>query len=113
MWQMIDKIERYSAHISSYEEFISDEKNIDLLIPPLTQIGEIAWKIEKLYPDNLELPYRQIKWFRNILVHMYHNINTEQMRFTITHSIPKLKQLLQDQTPKSSKDSLSQKPLTS
>jgi uncharacterized protein with HEPN domain len=35
---MIAKIERYTSHISSYEEFISDERNIDMVIPPLTQI---------------------------------------------------------------------------
>jgi hypothetical protein len=34
---MIDKIERYSKNIGSYEDFIADEKNIDMMIPPLTQ----------------------------------------------------------------------------
>ena len=41
---MIAKIERYSSHVKTYEEFISDERNIDLLIAPLTQIGEISGK---------------------------------------------------------------------
>jgi uncharacterized protein with HEPN domain len=35
---MIRKIEKYTCDIDSYEDFISDEKNIDAVIPPLTQI---------------------------------------------------------------------------
>ena len=92
--EMIAKVERYSDHIKTYEDFIADERNIDLLIPPLTQIWEIAWKIEKFYPDSIKLPYRKITGFRNILVHMYHKIDIEQMRYTIKVSIPKLKELL-------------------
>lgn len=42
MVQMIEKIERYSSSISTYEQFIADERNIDLCIVPLIQIGEIA-----------------------------------------------------------------------
>jgi|GEM_PF-6238519 uncharacterized protein with HEPN domain len=42
MIQMIEKIERYSVGIETYEQFIADEKNVDLCIVPLIQIGEIA-----------------------------------------------------------------------
>ena len=57
---MIAKVETYTQDINSYEDFIADERNIDMVIPPITQIGEIAAKIEKLYPDSLHLPYRDI-----------------------------------------------------
>jgi hypothetical protein len=33
--EMLDKLDRYTAHIQSYEEFCSDEKNLDLALVPL------------------------------------------------------------------------------
>ncbi len=93
---MIHKIERYSKDCKTYENFVSDEKNIDMVIPPITQIWETAARISKLYPDAIDLPYRQIVGMRNTLIHMYHKVDTEVLRNAITVSIPKLKQILED-----------------
>ncbi len=58
--EMVSKIERYTKDIKTYEDFIADERNVDMVIPPIVQIGEIAGKMQKLYPDSLELPYSKI-----------------------------------------------------
>lgn len=58
--EMIAKLERYTSSFSSFEDFVHDERNIDMGIPPLMHIGECAIKISKLYPDNLKLPYQKI-----------------------------------------------------
>ncbi len=42
MLEMIEKIERYVGHINDFDEFLKDEKNLDLVFAPLMQIGELA-----------------------------------------------------------------------
>lgn len=93
---MIRKVEKYSSNWKTYEDFVSEESNIDMVIPPITQIWETASRISKLYPDVLQLPYSEIIGMRNILVHMYHNVDHQVLRKTVTVSIPKLKQILKD-----------------
>lgn len=95
MKQMIEKIEKYSGDIPDYETFINDEKTIDAVITPLTQIWEIASQMSKLYPDKLSIPYSEIIGMRNILVHMYHKVDTRTIWNIITKEIPRLKVLLE------------------
>lgn len=95
MNEMIEKIERFMKDIDTYEAFVQDEKTCDAVLIPLIQIWEIAWKIGKLYPDCKEIPYQDIVWMRNILVHTYHKIEPHVIRYTIHTSIPHLKNIIE------------------
>lgn len=96
MEEMIEKLEYYTEWLSTYEEFASDQKNIDLAIVPLIQIWEIAWSMSKLYQSKPDIPYKEIIGFRNILVHMYHKVEAEVIRKIITKNIPILKDKLRE-----------------
>ena len=92
--EMIEKLERYTYDIKNYEEFAGNEKNIDLAIVPLIQIWEITWSLSKIYNPNIDIPFKEIIWFRNILVHTYHKIDPQVIYKIITKSIPILKKKL-------------------
>ena len=92
--EMIDKLERYTVDIANYDDFVSSERNIDLAIVPLIQIWEIAWSLSKIYNFNIDIPFKEIIWFRNILVHTYHKIDPQVIYKIITKSIPILKKKL-------------------
>lgn len=93
--EMIEKLEKYSNNIDTYEEFMSDDEKVDACIVPLIQIWEIAWQIYKEFRNKIDLSYKHISWFRNILVHMYHKIDKEAIRYVIKNDIPKLKKIIQ------------------
>jgi uncharacterized protein with HEPN domain len=94
--EMISKITRYTQDIHSFEEFVSDERNVDMVIPPLTFIGECAGKMSQLYPDSLKLPYKEIIGMRIILTHMYHKIQPKIIWSTIQEQIPALKKIIDE-----------------
>jgi len=95
---MIEKIERYTKNINEYGDFIKDDEKIDACITPLIQIWEIAGQMSKYYPQNQNIPYKDIIWFRNILVHTYHKVDYKALRNIIKFHIPKLKEIIQKET---------------
>ena len=60
MKEMIGKIEKYTKGIKTFEQFSKSEEKIDACLTPLVQIGEIAAKIDKFFPNELKLPYKDI-----------------------------------------------------
>ncbi len=70
-------------------------EHLDLLCMPLIVIGELVKKIDKVtdksflkkYPD---IPWREIKGMRNIVVHDYFNIDAEEIFNTCKEDIPML-----------------------
>ena len=60
MKEMIEKIEKYTKDIKTFEEFSRNEEKMDACLTPLVQIGEIAAKIDKYFPKELKLPYKDI-----------------------------------------------------
>lgn len=70
-------------------------EKLDLLCMPLIVIGELVNKIDKITDQSIlknysEIPWREIKGMRNIVVHDYFNIDAEEILNTCKEDIPKL-----------------------
>ncbi len=97
LWMMeeIEKLERYLQWVDK-DFFLSYEEKFDACLIPLIQLWETAAQLMEHHDKNLIwLPLLSIKAVRNILVHVYHEINKERIRNIIIHNIPELKKDLQ------------------
>ncbi|MBU1196675.1 MAG: DUF86 domain-containing protein [Proteobacteria bacterium] len=94
----LNKIELRILSIDSASDLTnspSGVERLDLLCMPLIVIGELIKKIDKItnqsllkkYPD---IPWKEIKGMRNIVVHDYFNIDAEEIFNTCKEDIPKL-----------------------
>ncbi len=66
---------------------------------PLIVIGELVKKIDKITDQSLlknypVIPWKEIKGMRNIVVHDYFNIDTEEIFNTCKEDIPKLAEII-------------------
>jgi uncharacterized protein with HEPN domain len=86
----IESIESYS--VSSYEDFISDEKTQDAILYNLIIIGEAANQIS----DEFQEKYHQIPWSamigtRNIIIHGYDQVKLQIVWEIIQRDLASLK----------------------
>jgi len=70
-------------------------ERLDLLCMPLIVIGELVKKIDNITDQSLlknysDIPWKEIKGMRNIVVHDYFNIDAEEIFNTCKEDIPKL-----------------------
>ena len=71
------KIKKYTKDYS-YDDFLNDDKTIDAVVRNFTIIGEACSKIEPDFKSvNPQIQWREIKDFRNRIVHDYNGINYE------------------------------------
>lgn len=91
----IARIERYIAEIT-FEDFTSDDKTIDAVIRNLEIIGEAANHVpvyvQEQYP---EIPWKQAREMRNVLIHGYFGIDLSIVWRTVHHNLPPLAAQLQ------------------
>ena len=63
----------------------------------LAQIGELSGRLSQdlqaAYPD---IPWRQIKGMRNLIIHNYTGINMRIVKDTVEHDIPQLRQWIEE-----------------
>ena len=63
----------------------------------LAQIGELSGRVsedlQKQYP---EIPWKQIKGMRNLIIHDYTGIDMRIVKDTVEHDIPQLKQRIEE-----------------
>lgn len=63
----------------------------------LAQIGELSGRVseelQKQYPD---IPWKQIKGMRNLIIHDYTGIDMRIVKDTVEHDIPQLKQQIEE-----------------
>lgn len=75
----------------NYQEFEADQKTIHAVSYCVQTIGEATAKLseeaKKTYPN---VPWREIKAMRNILVHMYHNADPVILWKTVRENLPEL-----------------------
>jgi uncharacterized protein with HEPN domain len=72
-------------------ELDRDEMLISALIRQIEIIGEAATKISNDVREQLpEIPWRSMIGMRNMLIHMYDDVNLDTVWYTIRFSIPKL-----------------------
>lgn len=91
----INTIQEYLKGFS-YNEFLKDVKTQDAVIRNLEIIGETSSKLEQNFIEKLpQIPWRDIKDFRNKLIHDYWELNLKVIWETATKETPQLKKLLQ------------------
>jgi uncharacterized protein with HEPN domain len=90
----LDKIRMYTEGMD-FESFCSDLKTVDAVLRNITTIGEAANHVpEDIIASSPEIPWRDMRDIRNILVHEYFGINKRIIWETIQYDLPPLVPLL-------------------
>ena len=77
----------------SFEKFDKDKKTQDAVIRQIAIIGEAMGKLSKDFIENHpSLPSKEAVSMRNVLVHDYDWVDTEEVWRTIEKDLPDLKQ---------------------
>ena len=75
----INKIEEYT-NVFDFEDFKKSPITIDASVRNLEIIGEaisqLPERIKEKYPD---IPWQEIKDFRNVVIHKYHSVDVETL----------------------------------
>ena len=81
----------------SFEEFISDRKNIDATVFRLQQMVEQIKSLSSEFKEkHNEIPWGEIIGFRNGIVHEYSKTNYLTVYEIVSHDLFQLKTLLED-----------------
>lgn len=96
IWKWADKAEiDYQAFRSEFEP--SPYSNAAILTAfSLAQIGELAGRVsEELQRAYSDIPWKQIRGMRNLIIHDYAGINMQIVKDTIEYDIPHLKEQIE------------------
>jgi len=92
----IDKILQYSKASQDADDFYHDTKSFDACMIHFINIGEM---IDRLSPEfkssHTNIPWQDIKNFRNLVAHNYFGIDAEEIWDIIQNHLPLLKQNIQ------------------
>lgn len=85
------KIRRFSQDHISANSFYADEMTFDAVLLNFVIIGESVQRLsEQIKEENPEIPWIQIKDFRNFVVHDYFGVDAEEVWQIIQSHLPKL-----------------------
>ncbi len=74
-----------------YSTFIQDRRTIDAVLRNITVIGEAASQVpESVQTASPEVPWREMRDMRNVVVHEYFGINRQILWDTIQTNLPPL-----------------------
>ena len=87
----LDKISRYCSG-RSYEDFRVDLQLIEACVFNLSQVGELANKIDVNFKEyHSDIPWKKLYGLRNRIIHDYEGINFLLIWEIIQEDLPKLK----------------------
>ncbi len=90
--ESIDMILLYSKESSTADDFYHDRKSFDACMIHFINIGEMIDRINVNFRDShSEVPWQEIKNFRNIVAHNYFGIDAEEIWDIIENHLPELK----------------------
>jgi len=90
----IQRISNYTSSMS-FTQFVDDVKTQDAVIRNFTIIGEASSNFsESFIEKNKNLPFREMKDFRNKVVHNYSELNDDTIWDIIQLDLPHLKEEL-------------------
>ena len=91
-----EEIEAILARLNhSEEKFLKDKGLSAGAVFYIAQIGELAAHFsEDFKEEHSEIPWREIKGMRNILIHEYHTASPKTIWETATEDIPALRAML-------------------
>ena len=88
-------LEDYVSGVN-FDEFDKDKKTQDAVIRQIAIIGEAIGKLDKDFIENHpELPGKEAVAMRNVLVHDYDWVDTEEVWRTVEQDLPKLKETIE------------------
>ena len=88
----IDKVLRYCEGVS-YEDFSVNQQLIEACVFNLSQIGELANKIDDEFKaSHADVPWKKLYGLRNRIIHDYEGINFLLIWSIIKDDLPKLKE---------------------
>jgi len=94
--ESIDTILLYSQTSYNADDFYHDRKSFDACMIHFINIGEM---IDRLSPafraDHQDIPWQEIKSFRNLVAHNYFGIDAEEIWDIIENHLPSLKNNIQ------------------
>src|SRR3989344_5400836 len=83
-------LDDYTSRMS-FEEFDKDKKTQDAVIRQIAIIGEAMGKLDKDFiNEHPKLPGKEAVSMRNVLVHDYDWVDTEEVWRTVEQDLPKL-----------------------
>ncbi|NOY97847.1 MAG: DUF86 domain-containing protein [Chloroflexi bacterium] len=90
---ILDAIEAIEAYaVSSYDEFLTDEKTQDAILYNLIIIGEAASQIsDEFQEQHCSIPWSSMIGTRNIIVHGYDQVKLQIVWEILQHDLQSLK----------------------
>ena len=90
MLEAAEKIMRYVQN-THLDDFLNDEKTKDAVIRNFEFIGEAAARLGPDFKEsNKDIPWHQLKGYRNRLIHEYFGVDYEIVYDIIQNDLPKL-----------------------
>lgn len=90
----VDKLQTYCANLS-YEEFESDSKLVEACVFNLSQMGELANRIDADFAQSHnDVPWHYLYALRNRIVHDYEGVNLQLIWEIISDDLAPLRQSL-------------------
>jgi len=75
----------------TFEAFSHDRKTIDAVVRNITVIGEAAGNVPSAVAEQHgEIPWRQMRDFRNVVVHAYFGVDLKVLWDTVRTDLPPL-----------------------
>jgi uncharacterized protein with HEPN domain len=94
MLEAIGRIERYAAR--GREAFLNDELIQVWIIHHMQTIGEAARRLSRgLQAEHHAIPWSEIIAMRNILVHDYFGVDTDEIWSAVENDLPKLRRQIE------------------
>ncbi len=89
--EMFTRSNNFLYTVANADEFFADEKTFDAVLMNFVVIGESVAKLsdelKETYPD---IPWTQVKRFRNIIAHHYFGVDAEEVWQIIHHHLEAL-----------------------
>jgi uncharacterized protein with HEPN domain len=85
------KIQKFTQNIWDADAFFADEKTFDAVLMNFVIIGEAVTRLtEELKDQEKQIPWIQIKGFRNMVAHDYFGVDAEEVWQIIKNNLPEL-----------------------
>lgn len=99
---MLDCIQRINEYVESKQQFYSSRLVQDAVIRNLQVMAESSQRLDDTIKNSyLDVPWKEISGFRNILVHDYLGVDLDMVWSVVEQDLPKLEQALSSgMTPK-------------
>jgi uncharacterized protein with HEPN domain len=95
MFESIEKIQRFTSDLSSWEDLKNDEETFDACLMNFVIIGESVLRLDVHFIEtNNQIEWHKIRGFRNLIAHDYFGIDIEEVWDIIQNKIPDLKQFI-------------------